>query len=381
MTLAVAATGHAYGGLVLTRCAVVGARRSQRDHRITVLLHDLESDAARQASARVVVNASGVWTDAVRAQLGIDGRRLRPSRGIHLILPPHLLRLEAAVSFPSPDDGRPVFMVPHPEGILLGTTDIYHDGDLDDPRPTTREVDYLLAATRAAFPAIQVTPGHLRGAYAGLRPILDSHADDPSEASRDEDLWVEDGVLSVAGGKLTTWRSTAEDVVDRSLELLPEDRTRHIAPCATKGTPLIGLAPADLGRRLVLTGEIQSEVAAAMARRLGSLAWQALSGARRRSELDPLEPGCDLCAAEVRTHLRFGAVLHLDDLLLRRTRVGMWYPELALQLVRRVRPLLRSGLGWDWKRWRWEERSFAASLEGWTLAGVTGKRKAESGTA
>jgi len=181
---------------------------------------------------------------------------------------------------------------------------------------------------------------------------------------------VEDGIVTVAGGKLTTWRSTAEEVVDTVLAQLPEDITRRLAPCATKGTPLAGLSPADLGARLEGALGMDPAVAAGMARRLGALAWPTARTARRRSELRPLEPSRDLCAAEVRAHLRWGAVLHLSDLLLRRVRVGMWQPELATQLVRRLRPLLRDELGWEWGRWRREEEAFAGELEAWTLAGV-----------
>jgi glycerol-3-phosphate dehydrogenase len=371
LTLAVAATAHAYGGHVLTRCDAIGAERSPRGSLTRLTLHDLENDRSLRVAARVAVNATGVWTDAVRDRLGLHGEHLRPSRGIHLILPSDRPRISAAVSFPAPDDGRPVFLIPHPEGVLLGTTDIYHDGPLDDPRPSAAEVDYLLRAAAEAFPHHPPQRADVRGAFAGLRPILDSHAEDPSEASREEDIWQEEGILSVAGGKLTTWRSTAEEAVDRVIEMLPEERARWAAPCSTKGTQLAGLAPVDLDARIERALELEPEIATGMARRLGSLAWGAARFARRKSELKPLEHGLDLCAAEVRAHLRWGAVLHLDDLLLRRIRVGMWQPELALDLLRRLRPIVRSELGWEWSRWRAEEERFASALEAWTLAGVS----------
>ncbi len=370
LTLAVAATAHAYGGRLLTRCEATGAEPSPRGPLTVLALHDLEQARPLRVTARVVVNASGVWTDAVRDRIGLTGRRLRPSRGIHLILPQGRLPMTAAVTFPAPDDGRPVFMIPHPEGILLGTTDIYHDEGLDDPRPTGDECDYLLRAAVAAFPKTPVTRDDVVGAFAGLRPILDTHADDPTEASREEDIWEEEGVLNVAGGKLTTWRATAEEAVDTAIGMLPEEVARRTAPCATKGTPLAGLAPADLAARIEASFELDAAVAGGMARRLGSLAWTAPLTARRRSELRPITDGTDLCAAEVRAHLRWGGVLRLEDLLLRRVRVGMWQPTLALEVARRVRPIVRSELAWQWARWRREEQAFAAALEGWTMAGL-----------
>ena len=370
LTLAVAATAHAYGAEILTRCEVVEAERDLHGRVQAVLTHDVESGANHRLETRGVVNATGVWTDQVRARLGLDGSHLRPSRGIHVILPPGHLPIRVAVTLPSPDDGRPVFMIPHREGILIGTTDHYHQSSLEDPRPTSREVDYLLRAARAAFPSTTIELEHVLGSFAGLRPILDTYAQDPSEASREEDIWEEDGVLSVAGGKLTTWRSTAEEVVDAALKMLPEERARTCAPCATAGTPLAGVAPPDLAQRLVRASGLEHEIAEGMARRLGSVAWQAVELARSADELHPIRDDLDLAAAEVRAHLRWGAVLRLEDLLLRRVRIGMWRPSAIDELLPGLEPLVREELGWDGPRWRGETEALHRALEGWTLAGI-----------
>jgi glycerol-3-phosphate dehydrogenase len=231
-------------------------------------------------------------------------------------------------------------------------------------------VDYLLRAAVAAFPESGIERHHLRGAFAGLRPILDTYADDPSGASREEDIWEENGMLSVAGGKLTTWRSTAETAVDTALQLLPEERGRNAAACATKGTPLAGLSPANLGTQLHLALGLDTAVAFGMARRLGAVAWHAGLLARDSAELLPLAEGTDLSAAEVRAHLRWGAVLHLDDLLIRRLRVGMWHPEVAEALLPVIRPLIMDDRNWDARRWEKEEAAFHQALAAWTLAGI-----------
>lgn len=370
LTLAVAATAHAYGAAVLSRGEVLAAWRDAAGRVGGLELSDLESGRVHRVEARLVVNASGVWTDAVRERLGLAGRRVRPSRGIHLILPKEVAPLEVALSLPAPDDGRPVFFVPHPEGVLVGTTDHFDDGDLDDPRPTAAELGYLLRAAQAAFPGRGITRERLRGAFAGLRPILDIHADDPTEASREEGIWEEEGVLTVSGGKLTTWRSTAEQAVDAALEQLPEGLARRAGRSRSRGTPLAGLAPRDLAARLEAAHRLTPAVAAAMAWRLGALAWPAVQLARSRSELEPLRPGLDLSAAELRAHCRWGAVLHLEDLLLRRVRLAMWEPATAAALLNTLRPIVRRELGWGFKRWQQERERFAVALEGWTVGGV-----------
>jgi glycerol-3-phosphate dehydrogenase len=370
LTLAVAATAHAFGAGVLTWAEVEEAHRDASGRVDGLLARDLESGAVVSIRASVVVNACGVWTDAVRARLGLQGAHLKPSRGAHLILENSALPLAGAVTFPSPDDGRPVFVVPHPEGVLLGTTDRYHDGDLDDPRPSRAETDYLLRAARAAFPDHDLGDDRILGANAGLRPILDTHADDPSEASREEAIWEERGVVSVAGGKLTTWRATAEDAVDEVLRHLPRTTVRRAAPCATDGTPLAGVAPRDLATRIQHVTRIETPVATGAARRLGNLAWHLPDLARSRRELQPMEPFADLCRAEVRAHLRWGAVVHLEDLLLRRIRTGLWHPSNSLEFAAAVRPLAQQELGWDRRRWQAEEERSAAAHHAFTTAGI-----------
>ena len=370
LTLAVAATAHSFGAAVLTRAEVVGPVRGGSGRIEGVEAHDLETGRVHTVRSHAVVNATGVWTDICRERLGLPGHHLKPSRGIHLVLPADQLRLRTAVTLPAPDDGRPVFLIPHPEGVLVGTTDHYHDGSLDDPRPTEAEVAYLLRAVRAAFPGADVGRDRVVGAFAGVRPILDTHAENPSEASREEEIWEEEGVLSVAGGKLTTWRSTAEAAVDAALQLLPGERARALAPCATRGTPLAGLAPADLDRRLTAVYGLDSAVAEGMARRLGGLAWTAVEAARDRSELRPVADDLDLSPAEVRAHLRWGAALHLDDLLLRRVRLGMWTPDRCRELLPALAPLVRAELDWDAARWDREAGALENALRGWSVEGI-----------
>ena len=371
LTLAVAATGCAYGGRALTRTQVVGALRGATGRVQGLVVRDLESDQTHHIAAHLIVNATGVWVDEMRQVLGFNSSRLRPSRGSHLILSPDRLPLNAALTVPSPEDGRPVFLIPHPEGVLVGTTDIFHEGSLDDPRVTRAELEYLLRTLQSHFPEKRLAEEDIIASFAGLRPILGSHTDNPSEASREEELWEEDGVLSIAGGKLTTWRAMAEEVVDEALLLLPEEIATAAEPCYTSGTPLLGLAPSDLAQRLQQLGqEITPRVADGMARRLRSTAWWAVRGAREDSDLHPLMDDTDLTAAEVRAHLAFGGVLHLEDLLLRRVRLGLWSPELAFELAAHLRPLFEEARGWDHDRWYQEEEGLAGALDAWSPRGV-----------
>ncbi len=370
LTLAVAATGYAYGGFMLTRTAVRDLTRNVDGRIDGVVVDDLEAGGSREIRARVVVNAAGVWVDDLRQQCRLGDPRVRPSRGVHIVLSSARLPVRAAAMVPSPDDARPIFLIPHAEGVLVGTTDIYHDGPRSDPRATRAEVDYLLRAMATHFPDNALTTDDVVGVFAGLRPILDSHTDNPSDASREEDIWEEEGMVSVAGGKLTTWRPTAEEVVDEVLRNLPDERAEAAFSCYTKGTPLVGYAPLDLADRLATLHGLVPDVASGMARRLRRDALWAPHLARGARELEPLVDGGDLCAAEVRCHLTHGAVLRLEDLLLRRARLGMWEPEAALVIAPTLRRYFEEELGWDHSRWDRELESFTGAAEAWSPKGV-----------
>ncbi len=370
LTLAVAATGYAYGGFLLTRAKVRDLTESATGRIDGIVVEDLEGGGSCEVKALAVVNAAGVWVDDLRRRRGLGEPRIRPSRGVHIILPTSRLPVSAAAMVPSPDDGRPIFLIPHPEGVLVGTTDIYHDGPRSDPRPTRAEVDYLLRAMATHFPNHGLDFADVRGVFAGLRPILDSHTDNPSDASREEDIWEERGLISVAGGKLTTWRPTAEETVDEVVRYLPDELADTIAPCYTKGTPLIGYAPRDLAERLRAIDGLEEPVARAMVRRLRRSAIWAPRLARDERELRPIVEGTDLTAAEVRCHLAYGAVVRLEDLLLRRARLGMWQPEVARSVAPLLRPLFEQELGWSGKRWDSELEAFHAAAEAWSPAGI-----------
>ena len=364
LVLAVVSAGVLAGGAALSYTQAEGLLRDA-DGRVTgAVIRDLEGGSVREVRAGVVVNATGVWADEVRGMAGALRSRLRPSRGSHLLFPRHRLPLELAVTALAPDDGRPVFSVPHPEGTLVGTTDLFHSGPLEEPRPSAEEIAYLLRFAQNAFPIARLTARDVSGAFAGVRPVLSSHAETPSEASREEAVWEEKGLVSTAGGKLTTFRATAEKVVNAAVKLLPEDRQETLVPPRTDAVALPWRGdPVELVGSLRGQG-VAVEIARGLVRRLGALALPAAATAAPDT-LAPVEEGLDLCAAELAFHLRFGGVVHLEDLLLRRVRLGMWQPRLCLELVPKLRPLLRRTAGWSVARWNAELARLGRAVANW----------------
>jgi glycerol-3-phosphate dehydrogenase len=364
LVLAVVAAGVLAGGTALNYSPVEELFRDGDGRVAGAVVRDLESGSTCEVRAGVVVNATGVWADEVRAMAGAGRSHLRPSRGSHLLFPRHRLSLDLAVTALAPSDGRPVFSVPHPEGTLVGTTDLFHSGPLEDPRPSAEEVAYLLRFAQHAFPAARLSARDVSGAFAGVRPVLSSHAETPSDASREEAVWQERGLVSTAGGKLTTFRATAEKVVNAAVKLLPEERQEAFVPPRTDAVALPWRGnPVELVGSLRGQG-VAEEIARGLVRRLGALALPAAVSAEPEA-LAPVAEGLDLCAAELLWHLRFGGVVHLEDLLLRRVRLGMWQPRLCLELAPKLRPLLRRTAGWTVARWNAELARLERAVVNW----------------
>ncbi len=299
-------------------------------------LKDLRKGDEFEVNADVVINATGAGADRLRE--AVDGRpRMRPLRGSHLIVSSERLPVSDAVTLFHPADGRPVYAYRWLGATVIGTTDLDHSQSPEtEPSITREEVDYLLAAIADRFPEAAIGEDDVISTIAGVRPVIDSgKGKDPSKEKREEAIWFEHGLLTVSGGKLTTFRPMALHALDQAAEMLHsgepsmDDRPvfEHDAtPDEVPGVP----------RRALLAG------------RYGSGLTQLIEGARA-GDLEPLA-GTSYCAAELRYALRYEQVEHLDDLLLRRTRIGNLLPDGGEMVIDRALALCREELGWDDER-------------------------------
>jgi glycerol-3-phosphate dehydrogenase len=293
--------------------------------------------------AKATIAATGVFADELRTALG-GGTRLRPLRGSHIILPDWRLPLAQCVAFEHPADGRPVFAYPWMGRVLAGTTDLDYDGPLErEPAILAHEVAYLVAALRHQFPAQRIDPGDIIATYAGIRPIVDGHATDPSKASRDHVVWNERGLITITGGKMTTFRPMAMDALLAAAPQLPAfDRSPH--PAFSAAAPPVVRLPAHVRQRL--------------AGRYGERA-QAFVDASDSGEFESID-GTGFLWAELRWAARHEAVVHLDDLLLRRTRIGLLLERGGARHFERIATICREELGWDDARWTQERDAYRA---------------------
>jgi glycerol-3-phosphate dehydrogenase len=315
--------------------------------------------AGRSAEVRAaaVVNATGAWADRLRARVG-GAARLRPLRGSHLLFPAWRFPVAQAVSAPHPFDGRPVFAYPWESVTLVGTTDVDHPEDPDAGARISRvEADYLLAWVRHMVPSLDLLAADAHASFAGVRPVIGSGKADPSAESRDHACWEEAGLVTLTGGKLTTFDAIARDALV-SLKPRFAGRTLRGAGVAA-GTPPLDPIPED---RAVVGDEL-ALLAPALRRRLtgrqGANARALVRSAGDRTELDPI-PGAPDPWAALRWAARAEGVLHLDDLLLRRVRLGLLLPDGGTAHLPRIRSIVAPELGWDDARWTAEETAYRA---------------------
>ncbi len=305
--------------------------------------------------ARVIINATGAWADNLRIQVGAE-QRIRPLRGSHFIFPAWRFPLAQAVSFMHPIDGRPVFAFPWEGVTLVGTTDVDCSPPQEtDPRISADEVAYLMAALTANFPSLELTLDDIIATFAGIRPVIGSGKVDPSDESRDHAIWWEDGLLSVTGGKLTTFHQVARQVLEQVCERLddpdsPEGKSRLAR--LREDVPV--LKPFD--DDLLAAESLPEETRRRLLGHYGSDA-PALIAASGPGELEPI-PGTTAVWAELRWSARAEAVVHLDDLLLRRVRLGLLLPRGGADLLPRIRQIVQPELGWDDARWEAEEAAY-----------------------
>ncbi len=297
-----------------------------------------------------VVNATGVWADQIRPEelhSEAEVPRIAPSRGTHITLARANLPLVAGAIVPA-GEGRSIFALPWLGRSLIGTTDNNYDGDIEHVRPSAEDIDYLLEATNAFFGS-RLGREHLSGAYAGVRPLISTGDSRKSvDISRKAELYeTSSGMITITGGKLTTWRRMAKLAVDR----LVERDGRH-APCRTHEIPLG--QPADHTRLPRVEG-VAEDSYAALAGRYGHSAEKVLQTAAQRGELaQPILAGLPDLLAEAPFAARHEQARSVGDVLLRRTRLGLLAGrELCAESSEaplRVARAIGSELEWDESR-------------------------------
>lgn len=335
LVLRLLAEGRAAGGQTLNYCRSSGWLR-ERGRVVGVACEDFVAGGSAELRASQIINATGAWAQDMG---GAGTPPMRALRGSHLLFNATRFALPAAVSFVHPDDRRPVFAYSWEGVSLLGTTDLDHPAALSaEPQISPQEVDYLLRAAAHAWPGLGLSQRDVLSTYSGVRSVVDSGAARPSDESREAAQWQEPGLLSVTGGKLTTFRVTA----------LAALQAVGLASAAARRLPIFNAVPSlpcppsvDPARWRRLAGRYGAEL-------------EQLAGVAQAGDYASVA-GSVTCWAELRFAAHAEAVQHLDDLLLRRSRLGLILPDACRAQMPRIREVCQAALGWDDRRWGNEE--------------------------
>lgn len=316
---------------------------AQSDQVAGVVLRNVQNSETVKLPCSTVISATGAWADQLRNAVNPE-KRIRPLRGSHLVFSAQRLPAPEALTLFHPVDKRPVFVFPWEGTTVVGTTDLDHDAPLDEePAISQWEFDYLMEALEVLFPEHDLGRDDVISTWSGVRPVIGSESSkDPSKERRDHAVWNDKGLVTVSGGKLTTFRLIALDALAAAHGSLP---TTHASPGDTAV-----FAPLQVGvHELPVNDETWAR---RLLGRYGDSARAVLKEAREAERVRV--EGTEFCLAEIRWAARHEAVLHLDDLLLRRTRLGAILPQGAAALFDAVGNICRQELGWNQAVWESE---------------------------
>jgi glycerol-3-phosphate dehydrogenase len=360
-TMAVVRTARHHGAAVASSAQVVALLRDG-ERVVGARVRDIETGEELDVRARQVVNATGVWTDRIEDLAGAEGMRVRASKGVHLVVPGD--RIDAGCGLICRTPTSVLFVIPWGDRWIVGTTDTDWGLDLAHPAASAADLDYLLGqANRWLDPPL--THADIVGVYAGLRPLLSGESDSTSALTREHAVSAAvPGLVSVAGGKYTTYRVMAADAVDAAVQAAAIDAP---ASC-TERIPLVGASgfEAMWNRRASLADDSGLPVRRVehLLRRYGTDTPLLLDQIADDPALGGCVPGSDdHLAVEVRFAATHEGALHLDDVLTRRTRLSIETPDRGVGAAPVAAAILADALGWDEATVAREVDSYAKRVE------------------
>jgi len=348
LTLANALDAESAGAALLNHAEVTGLTQARR--RVSgVVVRDRISGQTIRVRSHVVVNATGPWSDDVRAwEDSAAPAGVRGTKGVHLLVPRDRVRNEGAITLLHPEDQRVMFVLPAGAYAIIGTTDTPTNADPDEVRANTADVAYLLGAVNHFFHKAALTPSDVITAWAGIRPLAASKGGAaPSSQSREHDIDVgAGGVIAVSGGKLTTYRAMAEEIVD----LVAEHLDRRGDKSDTAHAPLPGGDLEDMDETIALAVDACTDrrIAARLVHAYGS-GWRSVwnLGEAAPHLCSRIAPGSDAIRGEVVHAARHEHARTLSDVLIRRTHVAFETRDHGLDSAEDTAVLMGRELGWD----------------------------------
>jgi glycerol-3-phosphate dehydrogenase len=356
-TLEVIRSAAQYGCIARNYTKVVRFVRDRGEVRGVQVVDALSGGETVTIHGKVVVNATGVWTQKTQELSGKANVSVAPAKGVHFTIKYDRLPLKAALLVPTGADGRFCFAVPWYDSVLIGTTDTPFQGDFDKLTVEDDEVQYILDAVNEQFPGVKLTPADVTGKFAGLRPLIsDSKAGGTTKVSRKHSLKLsEDGLITIAGGKLTTYRPMAEETVDMVAQQLRLDGI-EAGKCVTEKLMLGGWEGEvrnmeevkEVFRAMASRVKISGATADVLLQMYGRRAMEVVELASEYPELaKPISDSHPYILAQVVYAVGYESAATLEDVLARRIRLSITDAEQAKASAENVSQLMAKLLGWD----------------------------------
>lgn len=378
LTLETALDAVGAGGVVLTHARVIGLTRGEGGRLTGARVRDLLDGSELEVKANAVINATGPWTDRVRT-LGHEGERplLKPTKGVHIVVDSARLPLPTAVVQFHPRDGRVLFAIPWGDRTYIGTTDTFWEGgDPNEVAADRADIDYLLESANHYFPEAKLVPDDVIATWAGLRPLIaPPEAASASSVSREHEIKVDpDGLITIAGGKLTTYRRMGAEVVDEALSYL---RVLGLAPKQLRAPntgeePLPGAVgwPQDddasaVARQILEVGKGQvSEATAELLANVYGMRGRDIAARAAGSQAlaAPLVRGRPEIMAQVDHAVEKELAARLSDVMIRRTQLHYRDLDQGLGAAPAVATRMAQLLGWDEARTKAEIAAYEAEV-------------------
>ena len=332
------------GGISLNYTKVMGIERDKHGFVAAINAHDVSTGHTTQIRTKAVINATGVWAEQLHPSPE-KGFHLRPLRGSHLIFPGDILPLDRVLSFAHPEDLRWVSIFPWNGCIIIGTTEIDHKENLDqEPSITATEASYLIDGLKFILPGIKVSLTDCVSSFAGIRPILSKKKKKAFKESREHVVWEDRGLVTVTGGKLTTFRLLALDALNAAKKYLPKQG--HILPETAFPGPVMN--------------DHFSDIPESIRQRLYGRYGQMTVGILKTKDQDLFAPIAHTSSLwiEIGHAARYEQVHTLSDLMLRRLRIGLFLPHGGNAYLDKIEKICKPFLSWDKERWANEKNSY-----------------------
>jgi glycerol-3-phosphate dehydrogenase len=332
------------GGTALNYTKALSIERNKKDQVAAINIMDKSSKSQIEVKTKVVINATGAFAETLHPSPMKDFH-IRPLRGSHLIFPENVCPLDQVISFTHPNDLRPVFLFPWEGSVMLGTTDVDHDQNMEtDPFVTVKEAEYLMEGLNYVLPDLDISMKDCISSIAGVRPVLSKKHKSASKESREHVVWKHKGLITITGGKLTTFQLLVKDALKAAKPYLPKQMINKSEKIQQEGMwdRSSQNIPTSLKERLL--------------GRYGQFACEMIN-AYDKKMFCPIESTNNLWA-ELCHGAEHENVHHLTDLLLRRARIGLLLEQGGISLLDKIEAMCKPYLPWDSEKWDMEKKIY-----------------------